>query len=164
LSFDGRRISFCKENHADKYYENYIFENVSSYKILSRDQYKCVKCGFDSKKFQEELNKRYPWNSWDWRDHKIGNKRIKYIESLGFSNNQAFMEIDHIKPIRMGGDPVDPNNQQSLCYPCHKKKTKEDVKQIASINAVCKEIKELFKLNKQQKKMETYWNTILMQK
>lgn len=35
-------------------------------------------------------------------------------------------EVDHIIPISKGGDMLDMANVQSLCVPCHSKKTAED--------------------------------------
>ncbi len=32
-------------------------------------------------------------------------------------------EVDHILPVRKGGDPYDPDNLQSLCKSCHSRKT-----------------------------------------
>lgn len=154
LSFDGRRISFCKEKHADKYYGNFVFAE-SAFKIFDRDQYKCVKCGFNEKEFQKELDKKF--NPYDWRKPAIRKKRNEYIESMGFSLNQAYLEIDHIIAVRMGGDPIDPDNLQTLCYPCHKKKTKQDITKISNINAVCREIKGNIKLKKEIRKMDKYW-------
>lgn len=160
LSFDGRRISFCKEKHIDKYYTNFVFAE-STYKSLSRDNFKCRECGFDIRKFQKELTKKFPY---EWPKRGLWKQRNKYIESKGFNIHQAYLEVDHIIPVRMGGDPVVSKNQQTLCYRCHKVKTKQDVGQIAQINAVCREIRENIKLKKQQKKMENYWNTILTPK
>lgn len=36
--------------------------------------------------------------------------------------------VDHIKPLRLGGDPYDWNNLQTLCPKCHNKKTREEQK------------------------------------
>lgn len=34
--------------------------------------------------------------------------------------------VDHIKPIKQGGDWYDPSNLQSLCWSCHSKKSIEE--------------------------------------
>lgn len=39
------------------------------------------------------------------------------------------MQIDHILPLELGGDD-DIANYQALCIPCHKAKTREDVRRI----------------------------------
>jgi len=52
--------------------------------------------------------------------------RINYLASnpicemcgVGFAS-----EVDHIKPIKLGGDPWDIHNLQALCHRCHSSKT-----------------------------------------
>ena len=51
---------------------------------------------------------------------KICNGRFDYSE----------LEADHIIPIALGGDQWDKSNIQTLCYYCHKIKTKSDMKNI----------------------------------
>ena len=36
------------------------------------------------------------------------------------------MEVDHVVPLRCGGDPFDPANLQSLCRRCHIEKTRAE--------------------------------------
>ena len=36
--------------------------------------------------------------------------------------------VDHVKELKDGGDPWDPDNLQTLCKECHAKKTGEEVK------------------------------------
>lgn len=38
------------------------------------------------------------------------------------------LEVDHVVPLAAGGAPLDPNNLQSLCIPCHQAKTLRDMK------------------------------------
>ncbi len=154
LSFDRRRLSFCCNNHSEIYYKKFIFNDSVSGTILSRDNFTCRECGFDLRKFQKEMTKKFPY---EWPKRGLWKERNKYIESKGFSTHQAYLEIDHIIPIRMGGDPIDSKNQQTLCYPCHKKKTKEDVGNISKINAVCREIKDNIKQKENLAVMDAYW-------
>jgi 5-methylcytosine-specific restriction protein A len=35
-------------------------------------------------------------------------------------------EVDHIVPLSKGGARLDPSNLQSLCKPCHSKKTRKE--------------------------------------
>jgi len=37
------------------------------------------------------------------------------------------IEVDHIKPIRDGGEPYELGNTQSLCVSCHARKTRAEV-------------------------------------
>ena len=160
LSFDKRRLSFCKNEHMEAYYKRFVYEKLTKHQIFVQDNYKCVKCGFNEREFLAILSEKFPVKNLYKHNGGLLKKRIKYIESLGFSNNQAYMEVDHIIPIKMGGDPLDINNQQTLCYPCHKRKTKKDVGQMAAMNRICKEIRNYFNYKKKQNKMNKYWNEI----
>lgn len=40
----------------------------------------------------------------------------------------AASEVDHITPVASGGDFFDRANLQSLCKPCHSRKTNEDMR------------------------------------
>lgn len=35
-------------------------------------------------------------------------------------------QVDHIKPINKGGESINPNNLQTLCYRCHSAKSAKD--------------------------------------
>ena len=34
--------------------------------------------------------------------------------------------VDHIRPIKDGGDKLNPKNMQSLCHACHNRKSKQE--------------------------------------
>ena len=36
------------------------------------------------------------------------------------------VDVDHVQPIEQGGDPWNPANLQSLCRPCHGRKTRSE--------------------------------------
>lgn len=42
--------------------------------------------------------------------------------------------VDHIKSLKLGGDPFDWDNLETLCAKCHNKKTREEQKYYKSIN------------------------------
>jgi 5-methylcytosine-specific restriction endonuclease McrA len=50
------------------------------------------------------------------------------ITTIGLSGG-APAEFDHVLPLELGGDD-DLDNVQALCIPCHKAKTREDIKRI----------------------------------
>ena len=155
LSFDKRRKSYCSTEHMDAYYKMFVYEESTKHQIFVNDNYKCVECGFNPREFSKELEEKFPFSY--PAEKNFWKKRIAFIESRGFSNNAAYLEIDHILPIKMGGDPLDPNNQQTLCYPCHKKKSAVDVGQMAKMNRINKEIKEYFKRKKREKRLMEFF-------
>ncbi len=73
---------------------------------------------------QRQYFKNRFYDTESWR-----NKRDYYLEKNPLCNNcgDAATEVDHIVPLRQGGDKWDDGNLQSLCKPCHGKKTAEEV-------------------------------------
>lgn len=61
---------------------------------------------------------------------KLGRGRAKAIRELGFKPGQSFWELDHIIPLVDGGSHED-ENLQTLCTPCHSKKTAVEARQRA---------------------------------
>jgi 5-methylcytosine-specific restriction protein A len=45
--------------------------------------------------------------------------------SCGIPRLASALDVDHIRPLALGGEDVD-ENIQALCRPCHKAKTRED--------------------------------------
>jgi len=53
---------------------------------------------------------------------KIRRGRAKATRARGYKPGQSFWELDHIVPLVDGGTHDD-DNLQTLCTPCHKRKT-----------------------------------------
>ncbi|MCB1713230.1 MAG: HNH endonuclease, partial [Candidatus Riesia sp.] len=49
-----------------------------------------------------------------------------YIKARGFQPGKSCWAMDHIIPVHRGGGSCGLWNLQTLCLPCHKKKTAED--------------------------------------
>ena len=47
-------------------------------------------------------------------------------EPMCRSCNKVATVVDHILPIRLGGERMDPNNLQPLCASCHNKKSRSE--------------------------------------
>ena len=74
------------------------------------------------------------------RDDKL-HKNLKKIlldrwDYCALCNSQEDLQLDHIKPIILGGQDL-LNNVQLLCKYCHKKKTKKDLAMIAEFRYKC---------------------------
>ena len=58
-------------------------------------------------------------------------KRDNYTCKLcPFRGNTITLTVDHIIPKSKGGALFDGNNLRTLCYPCHKKETKKQMKKL----------------------------------
>ncbi|MFX0172749.1 MAG: HNH endonuclease [Candidatus Hodarchaeota archaeon] len=146
---DLRRTSFCCKEHSELYVNHFDWQGGLRSYIMKRDNYSCVKCGY------KESDYSYIW--------KLDYKERKSLMKKKFPNVRyliPILEVDHIIPIAMGGDPFDRENLQTLCEVCHKEKTKEDLRKIAYVNSICRELREYFLLRKQREKMEDYWKNI----
>lgn len=78
-------------------------------RIRRRDRGRCGACGLHTYALRRELR-------------KIGRGRTKEIRKRGFKPRQSFWELDHIVPLIDGGSHGD-ENLQTLCTPCHARKT-----------------------------------------
>ena len=158
LSFDGRRISFCCNEHSRLYDEQFTWE-VQKQVIFVRDNHTCVKCGFNEPDFHKKLREKFPPKYGFWDD--LG-RRDNYCKSLGLDNTRSLLECDHVHAIKMGGHPFDHDNLQTLCRVCHKKKTKHDMQYMNQMNTLCRAIRDYFKDKKSRKKMSNYWEEVFI--
>lgn len=78
-------------------------------RIRKRDRGRCAACRADTYQIRRELR-------------KIGRGRARAMRERGFKPGQSFWELDHIVPLIDGGSHDD-ENLQTLCTPCHAKKT-----------------------------------------
>jgi len=74
------------------------------------------------------------------------------IKDLDMPAGDTRYIFDHIQPIALGGDPINPDNIQIICVKCNKIKTRNDIKEIAEQRRQIKDerarLKEEERLNK----------------
>jgi 5-methylcytosine-specific restriction endonuclease McrA len=79
----------------------------------------------EKKAFDREVKNDSFYNSWPWRKvrkaFKIKNPLCVYC--LKNDIVTPMKVVDHIVPIKAGGDPLKESNLQSLCEKCHNKKS-----------------------------------------
>jgi 5-methylcytosine-specific restriction endonuclease McrA len=78
-------------------------------RVRKRDRGRCADCGVDTYKVRRELR-------------KVGRGRTRATRERGYKPGQSFWELDHIVPLIDGGSHDD-ENLQTLCTPCHTRKT-----------------------------------------
>ena len=106
----------CSKECTTKYQSMYLilgWQDMRT-KVFKRDNNTCQSCGFIAV---------------DIKVTKCSPSGEKY--TITFKNISSQLDADHILPIALGGDEWNINNIQTLCKPCHKVKTKEDIKSIA---------------------------------
>jgi len=71
----------------------------------------------------DEFNRN---NSWFWIRKDVL-KRDRYTCSICKTRlRKRYLDVDHIIPVRLGGNPFNKDNLRTLCKECHKAKTKLD--------------------------------------
>jgi len=71
----------------------------------------------------DEFNRN---NSWFWVRKDVL-KRDRYTCQICRKRmRKKFLDIDHIMPVRSGGNPFDKENLRTLCKECHRAKTRLD--------------------------------------
>ena len=123
----NRRTSWtcCCKECTEKFWEEHdksVSWQQQRYKALRRDNYTCQKCG----------------NKYAITYKGLSGKMLEAEED-------GKLQVDHIKPIAIGGDSLDLDNLQTLCVDCHRLKTAEDMKVIAEY----KRMKNILQKNKQ---------------
>lgn len=89
-----------------------------------RDKGICSMCGRDTKK-DERLSWDFFWLIQKSYGYPEANKmRLGLCADWGYSHKTSFWEADHIVPLCQGGEDTVPN-LRTLCYPCHKKVTRQ---------------------------------------
>lgn len=76
-------------------------------RVRKRDRGHCAICGLDTVKLRRSIR---------------GKGAFAKTRALGFKPRKSFWELDHIVPLIDGGGH-DLANLQTLCTPCHKRKT-----------------------------------------
>lgn len=91
-------------------------------RIRKRDRGKCADCGLDTNQLKREFK-------------AIGRGRNRIIRERGFKTRKSLWELDHIIPLIDGGGHSD-ENLQTLCTPCHVRKTVDEARERADRNRV----------------------------
>lgn len=76
-------------------------------RVRKRDRGFCATCGLDTYALRRSLR---------------GRGSTSRIRELGFKPRKSFWELDHVVPLIDGGSHA-LSNLQTLCTPCHKRKT-----------------------------------------
>lgn len=120
--------------------------------IYERDGGRCVKCAVDllaierafawyKRKYDAEMCQ----NKTGLPPHEANKRRAlmahwphpqEFQKAAGFDLREHVWECNHKAGIAEGGDPVDPDNLETLCLRCHKQHTAALVKRVAKMKRV----------------------------
>jgi 5-methylcytosine-specific restriction endonuclease McrA len=83
-------------------------------RVRKRDRGRCAECKLDTNALRRKIR-------------AMGRGRTQELCRLGFKPRKSLWELDHIVPLVDGGSH-DLDNLQTLCTPCHIKKTAEEAR------------------------------------
>jgi len=143
----GSNTSYCSPECQHEIEVRCIWK-VLAYNIYLRDGCKCQKCGLNI----DDLEKFFSWYRKTFRKYSsvIPGSDSAYgsvaqqqhwpfpdvlRRDLGFPENHSY-EINHIVALVEGGAPLDPDNLETLCVPCHKKHTAALRRRLAKLKLV----------------------------
>lgn len=76
-------------------------------------------------KYQRDVFSKTFYNTPKWRETRKRKLQLfPFCEDC--KKNGTYIKatmVDHIKPIKQGGDPFDMDNLQALCWSCHSRKS-----------------------------------------
>ena len=100
--------------------------------VYTRDRGHCSGCGLDTDAFKKQLKL---WNE------ELDGCELSIAQALTDAgkdteedvvqhlvSRRTLWDMDHIEPVSKGGDLFSLENLRTLCYWCHKAKTREDVR------------------------------------
>ena len=140
----GRR-RWCSAACFDEFLNRCLPQTITR-RVGNRDKGVCAECGLDTewlrrflKKWRGAQNLTRLCRSTDWSKDECVNRRgrknwrrvkrlaaisgqNRWLQSRGF-NGQGLWEADHIVPVAEGGGLCDLSGYQTLCIPCHRKKS-----------------------------------------
>lgn len=120
------RRNWCSKKCVDEYKDLNDWGWILQ-KVFKRDQGVCAVCRHDTEQLRRILSQAFrredtPMASWVRRYVSLSYVRAELEKRLGFKPAQSYWECDHIlERVRGGTNAME--NLQTLCVPCHKRKT-----------------------------------------
>ena len=141
----GRRSSFCSGNHTnyrrglailvgEGCVHEWMLRSSTSYlraEVKRRDRGICVACGLDILFVLSAVCSMPIGRAWSGREEALPLTRTDVLGALGFRGAETWGEgawhADHIVPVELGGGLCGLDGMQTLCAPCHRRKSVIDV-------------------------------------
>ncbi|MCI4345145.1 MAG: HNH endonuclease [Thermoplasmata archaeon] len=105
------------------------FGRGAALRVAARRSASCVECGvalrtrrtpYCSRGCRWRFHGRFFWDA----ARRVVLRRDRYTcQACGIRGRKSALDVDHIHEIALGGAPLDYNNLQTLCRPCHRAKT-----------------------------------------
>lgn len=140
----SKRMKYCGEECSKSAFASLNPQSPEGlHVLLQRQEYKCNSCSFDYMPYVDKQVERAKARNIPHELNKINWWVFKTLKShfWGELENRN-PEIDHIKPVSLGGQGLGFDNHQVLCKECHLNKTKTDMGDIAKHKSQDKSLDE----------------------
>ena len=97
-----------------------------AHKLFERDKGICATCGTDTVAKRKQAEQEYHNEPYRYMKKEL-NDWWWIVEEWPRTFSRRWWEMDHIYPVQHGGGCCGLDNLQTLCVPCHKKKTSGQV-------------------------------------
>ena len=122
---------FCGSEECHRKYSAAASQTVSRRQVFDRDLGICRACNFNAQAFFQQI-KALPNEQARYQALMGSRYRIKVGDAmLSDPKEGMFWEADHIIAVAEGGGESDLSGYQTLCTPCHAKKTAEQAQRAA---------------------------------
>lgn len=121
------RRTFCSDDCVN----NFKMQTSANYirkRVEDRDHGKCKECGLDTHALKQVLYQVRAQRGFGAYQALLFEYKQKY--NYDFALNKHYWEADHIQAVCLGGGEATIENYQTLCVPCHRKKTRWDLKKL----------------------------------
>lgn len=122
---EGARYGYCNEAclHEAKVRNNPGYARQC---VWERDQGRCRRCKRDCRRLALDLVETF------YADPQRHRQMVEHLVNRGFPRHRlerfSLWDADHIKPVRRGGGASGLENYETLCVPCHKRKTRKQAR------------------------------------
>lgn len=94
--------------------------------IFERDKGVCSSCGLDTEQLKQLLYRIKTEKGEEAYLTLL--KKYEILTGYSFTLERHFFEVDHKIAVAQGGGSCGANNLNTVCIPCHKRKTKREAK------------------------------------
>lgn len=121
------RRTFCSETCVN----NFKMQSSAGYirgRVEERDRGVCANCRLDTHALKKVLYQVRAERGFGAYQALLDQYKQKY--GYDFALQKHFWEADHVVAVCLGGGEATLANYQTLCVPCHRKKTRWDLKKL----------------------------------
>lgn len=122
------RRTFCSDDCVNRFKQQSSASYIRGC-VETRDRGVCAACGLDTYALKKVLYKVRAERGSGAYEALLKQYKLKY--GYDFALHKHFWEADHIQAVCLGGGQATLENYQTLCCPCHRRKTRWDMRKLS---------------------------------